>query len=103
MLLQPLCVALLCGWKNRGDQRGDLLIGLGVALLTVYLHGLFEWIFVLLETQYMFAINLGLIAGLSTQLGYWSRTASPAISPRIDRSPPSGTAAGTLRRTRIGL
>lgn len=103
MLLQPLCVALLCGWKNRGDQRGDLLIGLGVALLTVYLHGLFEWIFVLLEAQYMFAINLGLIAGLATQLGYWSRTASPAISPRIDRVPPSGTAAGTPRRTRIGL
>jgi O-antigen ligase len=104
MLLQPLSAALLCGWKHRGDQRGDLLIGLGAVLLTVYLHGLLEWIFVLIETQYMFAINLGLIAGLATQLGYWSRTASPAISPGTDRLPsigPSGTAAGMPRRTRI--
>jgi O-antigen ligase len=105
MLLRPLSVALLCGWKHRGDQRGDLLIGLGVALLTVYLHGLFEWIFVLIETQYMFAINLGLIAGLATQLGYWSRTASQAVSPRTDRLAsigPSATVPGTPRRTKVG-
>jgi O-antigen ligase len=104
MLLRPLTVALLCGWKNRGDQRGDLLIGLGVTLLIVYIHGLFEWIFVLLETQYMFAIDLGLVAGLATQLGYWSRTASHAAPLRADRLSigPSGTAAGALRRTKVG-
>src|SRR5262249_40433634 len=59
LLLRPLSVALLCGWNSRGDQRGDLLIGLGVTLLTVYLQSLFEWVFVLVETQYMFAMNLG--------------------------------------------
>ena len=85
MLLRPLTVALLCGWNNRGDQRGDLLIGLGVTLLVVYVHNLFEWIFVLLETQYMFAMDLGLVAGLATQLGYWSRTASQAHALRADR------------------
>jgi hypothetical protein len=104
MLLRPLTAALLCGWNSRGDQRGDLLIGLGVTLLIVYIHGLFEWIFVLLETQYMFAMDLGLVAGLATQLGYWSRTASHATALGADRLSigPSGAAAGTLRRMKVG-
>jgi O-antigen ligase len=104
MLLRPLTVALLCGWNNRGDQRGDLLIGLGVTLLIVYIHGLFEWIFVLLETQYMFAMDLGLVAGVATQLGYWARTAPRAVPLGADRLSigPSGAAAGTLRRTKVG-
>jgi hypothetical protein len=103
MLLRPLTVALLCGWNNRGDPRGDLLIGLGVTLLMVYIHGLFEWIFVLLETQYMFAMDLGLVAGLATQLGYWSRTASQATPLGADRlSIAPSTTAGALRHTRVG-
>jgi hypothetical protein len=78
-LLRPLSVALLCGWRNRGDQGGDLLIGLGIALLIVYLHSLFEWIFVTFEVQYIFALDVGLVAGLATQLGYWRR---PYAQPR---------------------
>jgi O-antigen ligase len=103
MLLRPLTVALLCGWNNRGDQRGDLLIGLGVTLLIVYIHGFFEWIFVLLEAQYMFAMDFGLVAGLAMQLGYWSRTASRAVPLRADRLPigASATAAGGLSRTKV--
>lgn len=86
LLLRPLSVALVCGWNNRGDQRGDLLIGLGVTLLIVYLHSFFEWVFVLVETQYMFAMNLGLVAGLATQLGYWSRT-TPLRANRFSVGP----------------
>ncbi|MGJ4940720.1 O-antigen ligase family protein [Bradyrhizobium sp. HKCCYLS1011] len=76
LLLRPFLVAMLCGSAHPGDRRGDLLIGLGVALLTIYVHNFFEWIFVLEETQYMFAIDVGLIAGLATELGYWSRSTS---------------------------
>ena len=52
-------------------DRGDLLLGLGVALLTVYIHSYFEWIFFTTYVQYMFAITVGLVAGLAQQLGYW--------------------------------
>jgi O-antigen ligase len=73
LLLQPVTVAFRCGWRHRGDRRGDLLLGLGVGLLIVYIHSFYEWIFVLSESQYLFALNVGLIAGLSHRLGYWRR------------------------------
>lgn len=72
-LLRSLFVAFACSWRYRSDVRGDLLVGLGVGLSIVYLHAGFEWIFLTFEPQYIFAINLGLVAGLANELGYWSR------------------------------
>jgi O-antigen ligase len=92
LLLRPITVAFLCGWRHRGDRRGDLLLGLGMALLIVYIHSFFEWIFITYQAQYMFALELGLIAGLAQQLGYWRQPAhlrghsyrqSPAWSRRF--------------------
>lgn len=83
LLVCPLFVALRCSWHHRGDERGDLLLGLGVALLIVYIHGLIEWIFVNFEPEYMFALEVGMIAGLAQQLGYWHR---PIGSRSIFRS-----------------
>jgi O-antigen ligase len=74
LLLRPLIVAFRCGWKNRGDHRGDLLLGLGMSLLTVYVHSYFEWIFITFSAQYMFALNVGMVAGLAMKLGYWRRS-----------------------------
>ena len=74
LLLRPMTVAFLCGWRHREDIRGDLLLGFGVALLVVYIHSYFEWIFVSQQCQYMFALELGLIAGLAMQLGYFRQT-----------------------------
>jgi len=82
LLLSPLIVAFRCGWRHRRDQRGDLLLGLGVALLTVYLHSFYEWIFVKFEIQYMFAASVGLIAGLAQELGYWQGARTLAIQFR---------------------
>ena len=42
LLLRPLIVAFLCSWRNSGDERADLLMGLGVALLAVYIHSFWE-------------------------------------------------------------
>lgn len=67
-LLRPLLFALSRGWRSRNDQRGDVLLGLAVSLIVVYSHSYFEKNFFYDEVQYMFAIDLGLIAGLAGQL-----------------------------------
>ena len=79
MLIQPLIVAFRCGWRNRNDMRGDLLIGLGMSLLIIYVHSYFEWIFVTFAPQYMFAVDAGIVAGLAMQLGYWRARASTRV------------------------
>ena len=71
LLLRPLIVAFVCGWRHRQDVRGDLLIGLGVSLAVVYIHSLFEWVFVVHYLQYFFAVASGMIVGLAEQMGYW--------------------------------
>jgi O-antigen ligase len=70
-LLAPLIAAVRCSVRHLGDPRGDLLLGLGCALLVVYIHSFEEWIFVVFDTQYLLAIVMGLIAGLTQELHYW--------------------------------
>jgi hypothetical protein len=70
-LLPPLIAAFRCGVRHRGDPRGDLLLGLGCALLIVYIHSFEEWILVDFESQYLLAIVMGLVAGLAQELHYW--------------------------------
>ena len=82
-LLRPMTVAFACGWRHRKDRRGDLLLGLGMALLIVYIHSFFEWIFITFKVQYMFAFEVGMIAGLAQQLGHWQpSTGGYALSGR---------------------
>ena len=86
LLLNPLIVAFRCAWqhrRDRRDQRVDILLGLSVTLLTVYLHSLYEWVFVTFEVQYMFAASVGLIAGLAQQLGYWKQIPIGAIQAQF--------------------
>jgi O-antigen ligase len=70
-LVPPLVAALRCGFRHRTEPRGELLLGLGVALLVVYVHSFEEWIFVVFETQYLLTIVMGLVAGLTEELHYW--------------------------------
>jgi O-antigen ligase len=91
-LFRPLWVAILCGWQCRGDLRGDLLIGLGTALLLVYVHSGFEWIFLTFEPQYLFVMELGMVAGVAQQLGYWRRSylRQPQTTLDVPSMMPSG-------------
>jgi hypothetical protein len=81
LLLCPLIAAFRCSRRKRLDYRGDLLLGFGVALMIIYIHSLFEWIFVTFQIQYMFALTTGAIASLCQQLGYWRR--APAYGTPI--------------------
>ena len=82
LLFCPVVVAFRCSWRNRRDARGDLLLALGVALLTVYLQSLFEWVFLEYMPQYMFALEVGMVAGLAQQLGYWRRPLAKGVRLR---------------------
>jgi O-antigen ligase len=73
LLLSPMIVAFRCGWRERKNQSGEILLGIGVALLITYIHAAFEFVFLLDQTQYMLAIEFGMIVGLGRQLGYWRR------------------------------
>jgi O-antigen ligase len=55
LLLRPLALALPFAVRHRGDERGDLILGLGTALLVVYTHSLFEWVLITTEIQYFFS------------------------------------------------
>jgi O-antigen ligase len=81
LLVRPLIVAFRCGWRNVGDYRGDLLIGLGVALLAVYFHSWLEWSLATFSAEYLLAIAIGLVAGNAQQLGYWSVRPLSAVRP----------------------
>jgi O-antigen ligase len=75
LLVSPLFVAFRWGWRTRGDDyRGDLMLGFGVGLLVMYIHCLFEWIFVTASMQYMFAIVVGAVASLYQQVAYRQRS-----------------------------
>lgn len=71
LLLHPMISAFVCGWRNRKDQRGDLLLGIGVTFLIVYTHSYFEFLFLDSKVQYFYVFFLGMLAGLAQQLGYW--------------------------------
>lgn len=90
LLFRPLQAALACGWRHREDRRGDLLLGLGVSLLIVYIHCYFEWIFFTAPVQLLFAIALGMIAGLTQQLGYWAAADDPETVPAPRRDDAAG-------------
>jgi O-antigen ligase len=96
LLCRPLMVAFACGLRYKGDRRGDLLLGLAVALLIVYLHSLYEWSLAISEAQYMLAIAIGLVAGTAQQLGYWQAAQTvPARETYADRSSVGQLAPGT--------
>jgi hypothetical protein len=96
LLLAPLIVSLRCGVRYRKDIRGDVLLGLGVALLPVYLQSSEEWIFVTYRDQYAFVMCIGLIAGLAIQMGYWrvpssnQRSSQGVPLSRPSRASPQG-------------
>jgi hypothetical protein len=88
LLLRPVQVAFFCGWRNREDIRGDLMIGFGVALLIVCIHSYFEWIFLIHEAQWMFTIEIALVAGLAQRLGYWpTRATVRLVRPYLSGTP----------------
>ena len=55
-------------WKRRNDWRAQMLLGLAVGIATTAVHSMYEWIMTTYTAQNLLAIDIGLIAGLSTQI-----------------------------------
>jgi O-antigen ligase len=64
LILSGAWFAFGTAFRYRDQQASELLIGVGCAIVVMALHGLFEWMFVVYPTQYIFAVGLGLIGGL---------------------------------------
>ena len=80
-----------------------MLLGLGVGLLTVYLHNFFEWIFVTFQCEYLFAVNAAMIAALAQRLGYWKQVrARPVqfVPKEVVEPPPAATQNYRLKSRR---
>lgn len=86
LMLRPLTVAFVYGWRYRDDLRGDLLLGLGSALLMVYVHSLFEWILFTAQVQYLFVIAVGIVAGCAQQLRAVNAHRRPLSESAIQRT-----------------
>ena len=94
LLLNGMLLAFKYGWNRRHDERAQLLLGLGVMIATVMIHSMFEWIMATSTAQYLMAVDLGLIAGLSTQVK--RSIAAEALARRQARN--GGPVAGTDER-----
>jgi O-antigen ligase len=88
LISRALWVAFRGSFRFRKDARGDVLLGFGIALLISALHGLYEWVLVLAPLQYLIGINMGVIAGMALQIGYWERRhPKPARPDAVHRLP----------------
>lgn len=70
LLFCAIVTSLRSAWRSKDNVQGELLLGLGVTLIVVAAHSLYEWVFVTFHVQYMFGICLGLIAGLTRKISY---------------------------------
>lgn len=67
MLLTPVAVAFGTGLRIGDRADSAILIGCAMALITVYLQSFLEWIIYAKEIQYMMAITMGIIFGVSSR------------------------------------
>jgi O-antigen ligase len=85
-LLFPLVMALRYGVGGQRETNRDLLLGLGVTLVIVYIHSWEEWVPITYTMQNFLAINFGLVAALAAK--YRAPRASTIILSPIVRLPP---------------
>ncbi len=97
LVLLASCLAYVFrgAWRYRGDQRGDLLLGIGVSFCILYVHSLYEWVFITFQVQYVYCILLALAVGVTNQLKY---------SPRLRNGPgrSSSRSASVARARGVG-
>jgi O-antigen ligase len=67
LYLSAIFYAFSTAFRFRRQPGAEVLVGVGVSLIAVALHGLVEWVFVDYPAQYVFAASLGIISGLRSR------------------------------------
>jgi O-antigen ligase len=67
LLLSGIFVAIRSAWARPRTSHGEIALGAAVTLIIVALHCFYEWVFVTWIIQYLFAITLGIAAGISNR------------------------------------
>jgi O-antigen ligase len=65
LLFSGILTALRSAWVRPRTPDGEISLGAAVTLIIVALHCFYEWVFVDWVIQYLFAITLGIVAGIS--------------------------------------
>jgi O-antigen ligase len=87
----PIVRGLRFGLKKENAPRRDIVLGATLALAVAAAHSLYEWIFVIYQAQYVFAVALGIIAGAIRQdyIEVSKRGLSPTGEGVVRESQPS--------------
>lgn len=86
----PVVRGLSFAFGNRRDPRGDIVLGATVAVFVTAVHSLWEWVFIVSSTQYVFAISLGIIAG-SIRQARAEQTMEARARSRANAAPDRGS------------
>lgn len=95
LLAWSIIRGLIFAFANRNDPRGDIVLGASVAIFITAMHGFWEWVFIVYNTQYVFVIALGIIAGCIRQARLdrlaraRARITTTASDPQFIRRPPT--------------
>lgn len=101
MFAAIILAGLRFAFRYRPDPRGDIVLGCTTAVIITALHNLYEWVFVTYQAQYVFAISVGLIAGLTRARALERRarnhrqqmTGERELAMAKDEPAPAGTSA----------
>lgn len=93
LLMLGIFTSMRLAWSRPRSAGGELCLGAGITLIVVAIHCLYEWVFVTWIIQYLFAITLGLVAGLDTQRRLLTRQTRHAKSVARQDSSTSGYTA----------
>jgi O-antigen ligase len=82
LLLSGMFVAIRSAWVRPRTPEGEVSLGAAITLIVVALHCFYEWVFLTWMIQYLFAITLGIAAGISIRQRILKEAPSKQAKPR---------------------
>jgi O-antigen ligase len=91
MFTATIVTGLKFAFQDKRDPRGDIVLGSTVAMIVTAGHNFYEWIWVTYQAQYVFAISVGIVAGLerarARERRARRRSAAQRLAPPLTAAP----------------